>query len=298
MISLHSLFNAIAKRTIQRNLVPSSRRKGEASHDPVTKNTPILRLFQKVNSQVFLTGLGLTKTFSGLWWTLSSLLIASDEISTVLKRLNMSAMEGMPIQNFRVVLATHSFNFELAPLIRLGRDQNPIKLVRVSKRRKSETLLVTSIAGFTCFENSLFFVKSKTVMRGSISSANLTKKDSLPGMLNRGRSVMMQTDPNELPLGTILETDDELRKIREQLMLQAPKATSPRPQSVEVWSDEQVFGTLMRAPSIYLTIYVDSITSPFVGCRSNHGLGRVASWGVGCCRGLRGPRFRQREWLL
>ncbi len=79
--------------------------------------------------------------------------------------------------------------------------------------------------------------------------------------LELGKNAMAVADPNELPAGTILETDEELRKIREQLMQQAQKSPSPQPQLAEAWSDEQVFRPSMRAPALHLTIYDDGETA-------------------------------------
>ena len=81
---------------------------------------------------------------------------------------------------------------------------------------------------------------------------------------------MVVDDPNELPAGTILETDEELRKIREQLVQQGKQKRSSKPSttaspskqlSVDSSSDEQIFRPSIRAPALHLTIYDDAETT-------------------------------------
>jgi hypothetical protein len=74
----------------------------------------------------------------------------------------------------------------------------------------------------------------------------------------------MAIEHDELPAGTILETDDELRKIREQLLkkAQAVKESVAAPQTVDVSiEDEQIYRPSNRPPVLMLTIYDDGETN-------------------------------------
>ena len=90
--------------------------------------------------------------------------------------------------------------------------------------------------------------------------------------LNQWKDPMAATDPNELPAGTILETDDELRKIQERLRQQARQSSaakrvssekvSPEKKAPSVSSsDEQVFRPSLRLPALQLTVYDDGETT-------------------------------------
>lgn len=67
-------------------------------------------------------------------------------------------------------------------------------------------------------------------------------------------------DSNDLPAGTILETDEELRKIRDSFLKKAQAV--PGPQTiVESVVEEEVFRPSHRPPTLQLTIYDDGETT-------------------------------------
>jgi len=84
---------------------------------------------------------------------------------------------------------------------------------------------------------------------------------------------MAATDPNELPAGTILETDEELWKIQERLRPQAKQSSAAKRVSSDnistekkrassvMPSDEQVFRPSLRLPALQLTVYDDGETT-------------------------------------
>jgi pSer/pThr/pTyr-binding forkhead associated (FHA) protein len=78
---------------------------------------------------------------------------------------------------------------------------------------------------------------------------------------------MANSEPDDLPPGTILETDEELQKIQKRLRAQAkqnskadltPRVSVP---SVTSNSDEQIFRPSCRLPGLRITVYDDGETT-------------------------------------